>query len=386
MNKIPVEINVLELEEILSRYFNADSDLNYAVKINGHPGVGKSAVVKQVAEKYNQLFIDTRLAFKENIDLGGYPVPDEKEKRMLYFRPKFIPPETVPEEYDGIVWFLDEANRAHPTVIQTLFQIITENRCGEHLLPKGTSIVLAGNLGEADNTTITEFDDSALDGRLAIFHLKPDANEWLKWAEREGIHKSVVRYISMFPGRLWDENNINPNPRGWHQVSEAIKNSYNLESEEDLYNFFSDNPGSTLEKVISSLVCSIAGNDFIRQITSPREISTDEIINGNREKLNKLKENNIPIEDLFWAISGAINYFKERNIIRKGKLQKPDLLELNNLLLFISYSRADSRLSFFYSLIRDCGIFIQVTEALRFHEDAGEREFILEKFDGVFGN
>ena len=149
MKKKPIEVAVHELEEILEKYLESDSSINYAVKIIGHPGVGKSAVVKQVSEKINYHFIDTRLAFKENIDLGGYPVPDHDNKQMIYFRPRFIPPEKIPENRDGIVWFLDEANRAHPTVIQTLFQIITEHTCGEHKLAKNTSIVVAGNLGRS---------------------------------------------------------------------------------------------------------------------------------------------------------------------------------------------------------------------------------------------
>ena len=66
------------------------------VKIIGHPGIGKSDIVKQAAGRKNYYFVDTRLAFKENIDLGGYPVPDHEEKQMIYYRPRFIPPQAVP--------------------------------------------------------------------------------------------------------------------------------------------------------------------------------------------------------------------------------------------------------------------------------------------------
>jgi len=192
MKKSPVKVNVPELKEILSNYLDADSAINYAIKIVGHPGIGKSDIVRQTAYNKNFYFIDTRLAFKENIDLGGYPVPDHDAKKMIYYRPGFIPPESVPDGFDGILWFLDEANRAHPTVIQTLFQIITEKICGEHKLAHKTFIVLAGNLGKSDSTAITGFDDAALEGRLAIFHLKPDAQNWLCWAHKEFIHPLSV--------------------------------------------------------------------------------------------------------------------------------------------------------------------------------------------------
>ena len=129
MKKKPVEVNVRELEEILNKYLGSDPGINYALKIVGHPGVGKSAVVQQAAKAKNYYFIDTRLAFKENVDLGGYPVPDNVEKRMIYYRPKL----SARGYSRRIRWYCmvsDESNRAHPTVIQTLFQIITDRKCG----------------------------------------------------------------------------------------------------------------------------------------------------------------------------------------------------------------------------------------------------------------
>ncbi len=383
MKKKPVEVSIVELEEIIERYLDARSRVNYAIKIVGHPGVGKSAVVKQAARKRNYFYIDTRLAFKENIDLGGYPVPDHEARRMIYYRPKFIPPETVPEGSDGVLWFLDESNRAHPTVIQTLFQIITEGTCGEHTLPERTAIVLAGNLGDADSTTITEFDDSALDGRLAIFHLKPSAEDWLRWAHGERIHPSVVHYITLFPDRLWDEANINPNPRGWHQVSQALIESYRLEAHEDLIRHLHNERGGALEKLIVSLVGEIAGSDFIMQLTSPREITTREILEGDLVKLDLIREDRITAEDLLWALSGALSFLKEKNIVLRGHLGREDLVELGNVLRFIGYSRADTRMSFFYLLMKECGLFTQIPSALGTITDSGSRSELQNRFGAL---
>jgi hypothetical protein len=383
MKKNPVPVTASELEEILDRYLDAGSSLNYALKIVGHPGIGKSAIVRQAAERKNLFFIDTRLAFKENVDLGGYPVPDHQARRMIYYRPRFIPPETVPDNYNGIVWFLDESNRAHPTVIQTLFQIITERQCGEHALPQKTSIILAGNLGEGDDTTITEFDDSALDGRLAVFQLKPTAQDWLSWAEREGIHPSIIRYIALFPERLWDEANINPNPRGWHQVSRALDGSYRIGTEEELLAQLAANPNGSLESFIHSLVGSVAGADFIAQLTAPRMLSTADIIAGSEEKLAGMIEGAIPSEDILWALSGAVRTMRDLKQRRKGELDRNDLAELANVLLFIGSARADLRLSFFYLLLRDCGIFSQVPAAIRLIPDEDRRNLLLEKFTAI---
>ena len=383
MNKKPIEVTVKELEEILDRYLEADSHINYALKIVGHPGVGKSAIVKQAAERKNFSFIDTRLAFKENIDLGGYPVPDHENKRMIYYRPRFIPPETIPENKNGIVWFLDESNRAHPTVIQTLFQIITERTCGEHTLPDRTSIILAGNLGDADSTTITDFDDSALDGRLAIFHLKPSANDWLRWAMDQGIHPSVIRYITLYPERLWDEAAINPNPRGWHQVSQALNLSYGLRDEDELRDYLLENPSGTLEKLFYSLLGSVAAGDFVNQQTSPRLIETRHILAGDMPKLDDLRNNRIPSEDILWALSGAIGILRQKSIILRGRFAGNDLAELAHVLAFIGYSRADTRISFFSMLLRECGIFSVIPAAISTLPDETMRKNLLSRFTAI---
>jgi hypothetical protein len=381
--KHPIEVTIRDLGDILEKYLEADSNINYAIKIVGHPGIGKSEIVKQVAQKKKYYFIDTRLAFKENIDLGGYPVPDHENKRMIYYRPKFIPPRKIPEGYNGILWFLDEANRAHPTVIQTLFQIITERRCGEHDLPEKTAIVLSGNLGEMDQTTITDFDDSALDGRLAIFHLKPNAHDWIRWADQEKIHTAVVRYVSLFPEKLWDEQNINPNPRGWHQVSQALTMSYKINSAEDLSHYLIDNPDSSLKKVICSLLCLEVGTDFILQHIAPRELTTAEVIEGNIEKIEKLKRNAIPAEDLLWALSGSITHLRELNVDAQKANREMDLNTLGNVLKFIGFSRADISMSFFYLLLRDCGLFTSIPLALETIEDRIDSEYLFKKFEDL---
>ncbi len=383
MKKQASEVTINELSRIIEKYIISSENLNYAIKILGHPGVGKSALVKEIADKMNYYFIDTRLAFKENVDLGGYPVPDHESRQMIYFRPKFIPPADIPDGYNGILWFLDESNRAHPTVIQTLFQIITENKCGEHLLNKKTSIILAGNLGEEDDTTITQFDDSALDGRLAIFHLKPGAEDWLVWAYSEGIHPYILKYISSFPEKLWDEEKINPNPRGWHQISNALKFSYNLPDEKSLAEHLAGSTDSTLEKMIYTLAGNIAGSDFLMQLTSPRQISSEDILTGNQDKLSKLKLKEISSEDFLWALNGTIEIMAEKAIASKGSIGGSDLKMLANILTFIGYSRGDIRMSYFFLLLKQCGIFTVIPKAIKSLNDADLIEALKQRFDNL---
>jgi hypothetical protein len=302
---------------------------------------------------------------------------------MIYFRPRFIPPEEVPEGFQGILWFLDEANRAHPTVIQTLFQIITERMCGEHALPERTAIVLAGNLGEEDHTVITDFDDSALDGRLAIFHLKPSAESWLTWAAQSGIHPSIISYITLFPEKIWDEIHIHPNPRGWHQVSQALILSYGLLTEESLRQHLSENPGSSLEKLVMSLIGETVCTDFLSQVTAPRQISSAQILEGNEDAFTRAKSGTLPSEDLLWAVTGAIHLIRELRIRHHAHDTEPLLRPLGNLLRCIGFSRTDTRFSFFYLLLKECGVFTLIPSALKTLESDEEKKELFKRFTDI---
>jgi hypothetical protein len=243
--------------------------------------------------------------------------------------------------------------------------------------------VLAGNLGEDDSTTITDFDDAALDGRLAVFKLRPTAEDWLAWAQSQGIHPTVMKYISLYPERLWDETNINPNPRGWHQVSLAIAESYGLPDEEALTSYLSDNPDGTLSLVIESLLSTVAASDFIREITAPRALSSKQMLEGDKERLRAVASGEIPAEDLLWAASGAISHLRDIAEEGHGNLDNGGLEKLAHVLSFIGSFRADLRVSFFYRIIRDCGLFTRVPAAIERILDADLRVAVRERFGKI---
>ena len=116
---------------------------------------------------------------------------------------------------------------------------------------------------------------------------------------------------------------------------------------------------------VQILVGEIAGSDFITQLSAPRELVTGDILSGDREKLEKTKNGLIAAEDILWALSGALDYLKEKNTIWQNNLGAGELALLGNVLLFIGCSRADIRASFFYLLVKECGLFTRIPMAIK---------------------
>ncbi len=282
-----------------------------------------------------------------------------------------------PTGYNGIVWFLDESNRAHPTVIQTLFQIITERTCGEHALPEGTSIVLAGNLGEGDDTTITEFDDSALDGRLAVFQLRPSARGLARLGGA-GRDPSVDHPLHLaLPGAALGRGEHQPEPAGLAPGVAGRDGIIRHRHEEELLAYLRGESRRNAGAASStrSWAWSPAA-DFIAQLTAPRGSAPREILAGDEEKLAEHGRRGDP------GGGRALGPVRRRarpagdlSIGPAGATSAPaSWPSLANVLLFIGAARADSRLSFFYLLLRDCGIFTQVPAAIRLIPDEERRK------------
>ena len=133
--------------------------------------------------------------------------------------------------------------------------------------------------------------------------------------------------------------------------------------------YLASNPASSLEKMISALVGQVASDDFVLQLTSPRQLTTREVLDGDPSKLAAVKSEDISPEDILWALSGALEKVRGMSIASGSDLQSEDLKTLANIMIFIGHVRADMRLSFVYLLIRQCSVFTKIPEALNLLED-----------------
>ena len=107
----------------------------------GPPGIGKSDLVKQIGEEQGRDVIDVRLSLWEPTDIKGIPYYNSDQGTMTW-----APPSELPTDEDSTaILFLDELNSAAPATQAAAYQLILNRRVGTYKLPKGVSIVAAGN-------------------------------------------------------------------------------------------------------------------------------------------------------------------------------------------------------------------------------------------------
>jgi len=200
----------------------ADTSLRagLSVLMRGHPGVGKSTLAAQLAERLGLPMEDIRLAQREPADLGGVYFPDRERQVLELFPPDWV--RRVCREPTLV--FLDEINAAVTRLHQAAaYQIVLERRVGPFRFHPDTRVLAAGNL-EEDNAIVTPL-STALANRFAHFVLRVDADAWLTWAATEGVHPTVMAYIARHREEALYANEGDlafPSPRSWAMASTLL--------------------------------------------------------------------------------------------------------------------------------------------------------------------
>lgn len=83
--------------------------------IHGSPGIGKSYIVSDIAQKNKLELVDVRLSQMDPVDLRG--VPSIKDDQTVWMPPVFFPKDP---DSEGIL-FLDELNAAPPSVQAAIY-------------------------------------------------------------------------------------------------------------------------------------------------------------------------------------------------------------------------------------------------------------------------
>lgn len=213
--------------------------------IVGDAGIGKSALVKDVADQMGADLFTTVVSLSEKGDLA-IPVPPLTSDSFVETRNygrlanvQFGYSETLiriikdaeahPDK--PIIWFLDEFNRGTVAVQSELMNLVLQRRINSLRLPATVMIVIAEN----PDSTMNGFDDreyavatadAAIKDRTVRLVMTTATTEWLAWASGAGINQLVVNYLTTYPERLSvldpDNLDLHPTPRAWERVSRNL--------------------------------------------------------------------------------------------------------------------------------------------------------------------
>ena len=203
----------------LSEALEACMEIGEVPFVTSPPGVGKSTIAREVADKTNRQYIDLRALLLDPIDLRGLPWRDQETDRTRYAVPEFLPPT---DSKDRFLINIEELPAATPSMQAALYQLILDRKIGEYELPPGAALMACGNRRE--DRGVYHQPSPALSSRFVHFDLKVDAKEWVVWATDQDLAPEVVFFIHFRPDLLhvYNPNTLDkafPCPRTWEKMS-----------------------------------------------------------------------------------------------------------------------------------------------------------------------
>lgn len=226
-----------------------------AIGLEGAAGIGKTAVVEEIANKRGMSFCKLNLSQLEEVgDLTGFPMKEvllkavwkDKEgkehtstkwwpesmlaqapqgvqvtntTRMGYAAPAWLPSE---ENENGCILLLDDYTRANSLFMQATMELINTASYISWKLPKNTTVVLTTNPDDGE-FSVTSL-DTAQKTRFINFNLKLNVNDWAAWAEFNNIDNRAINFCLLYGEEIFKKhNNVQTiNPRAYTTFCKAI--------------------------------------------------------------------------------------------------------------------------------------------------------------------
>ena len=395
-------ISINEAKRLVKRALLANlatdkRDLAITPLVSGRHGIGKSQMVKSIAQDLGGVCITIEGGTLKEGEITGLPYQYKDENGQIRFRflPYYAveriqaeekrlfelsgrtvaqemlsgdenryamndltPQEKISALLSGkvrpVILFIDEINRTENSVYKELMNILLTRSVNGYEFPWWVFFVGAMNPSTQNSVYATnEMDPAQLD-RFIKVKVGDNTKEWLSYGKTTGIDPRILSFIKDNPKCLSsqakdldDEEKPEPSPRGWDMVDTL------LSSEELLRPFFTDkeNDPKTVEKDMKNLVAaklgaSVATMFFASIVSKARALMPEEIFADDANLTNtapviqqlsaakKVQTCNLMLDYLKENIE-FIMLSKEQFAIIKQQLSKlVQLLDASTRLLF----------------------------------------------------
>ena len=254
------------------------------VFLYGPPGIGKTAVMEQIANELNIGLVSYSMTHHTRQSAIGLPFIakktfDEKE----YSVSEYTMSEILASVYNYIeetgkkegILFLDEINCVSETLAPSMLRFLQYKTFGSHGVPKGWIVVTAGNPPEY-NKSVREYDIATLD-RIKKIDVEASYDVWKEYAVNNNVHPAILAFLDIKKNCFYSIENTPAGKRfvtarGWEDLSRimCLYEKKNLEID-----------ASLIEQYIQSPAIAQDFSNYYSAFRKLKDIfDTEKILNG----------------------------------------------------------------------------------------------------------
>ena len=254
------------------------------VFLYGPPGIGKTAVMEQIANELNIGLVSYSMTHHTRQSAIGLPFIakktfDEKE----YSVSEYTMSEILASVYNYIeetgkkegILFLDEINCVSETLAPSMLRFLQYKTFGSHEVPKGWIVVTAGNPPEY-NKSVREYDIATLD-RIKKIDVEASYDVWKEYAVNNNVHPAILAFLDIKKNCFYSIENTPAGKRfvtarGWEDLSRimCLYEKKNLEID-----------ASLIEQYIQSPAVAQDFSNYYSAFKKLKDIfDTEKILNG----------------------------------------------------------------------------------------------------------
>lgn len=209
--------------------------------VKSSPGIGKSSIMRSVAEELNLRLIDHRLSTSDPTDLSGLPQFVDGKARFAPFSDLFpIQGTPLPKGRDGWAIFFDEFNSAKKDVQAACYKTILDRAVGQYPLHDNVVMMAAGNL-ETDRAIVNAI-GTAMQSRVITLQMEVHFPDWRQdVALAQNYDNRIVAFHEMNKGaKLMDfrpdhQEHTFCCPRTWEFMNRLVQGREVTEDKTPMY-------------------------------------------------------------------------------------------------------------------------------------------------------
>lgn len=345
-----------QIKNAMTAYFTKDEFGGYVIPVErqrpvflmGPPGIGKTAIMEQVASELDVGLISYSMTHHTRQSALGLPFIEKKTYGgQEYSISEYTMSEIIASVYEMIektgykegILFLDEINCVSETLAPAMLQFLQYKIFGRHRVPEGWIVVTAGNPPEYNNS-VREFDIVTWD-RLKRIDVEPDYNVWKEYAYKKGIHAAIITYLDIKKADFYKiESTVDGKSfvtaRGWCDLSDMMRlyEKHGIKIDEKLIIQYLQN-----KKIAKDFAIYY---DLFNKYKSDYQIDT--ILNGKASSDIKRRAQNAKFDERLALLGLLLDEITEnlREVCLREKSTTELLTSLKNVRMELSRPDADA--------------------------------------------